>query len=180
MARNNSSTLILVGAILGLVFAIASMFVEVLGFFNVSVVTDSFLGGGTSSTWYNAFWGYYDMQDEKIVYFSENATEVIYGVLIVVGAVLCLTRQRALGLVGSILMLVGILLWGIALVDHFTQLLKNIGVNPENYTIFDMFVGSKEYDMFLFSVTVKWNVGIGFYGCTIGAILALVGAIQSR
>lgn len=174
MAKNDTAMLVLVGAIIALFMAIASMFVEQLAFFNASATGPiTWLLDG-DSMWISAFWGGYDWINGETIYFNKELVKVLPGILIVVGAVLCFMKQRNLALIGSILMIIGVLLWGVNLADYFTEILNKLYLDPEDYTIFDMISGKEKF--FLSEIT--WNIGIGFWGCLVGSFLALVGSIK--
>ena len=182
--KRDTSALVMVGAILAIFFVIASMFVKELAFFNISFRIQMPFVDESNFTWYNAFWGYRDYENEKIVYFSESTSEVASGVIIIIGGLLCFSKQKTLSLVGPLLMIIGVGIWSLQLVDHFTQFLRDLGANPSNYTIFDLIAGSERFPINVFlievgSYTVNWNLGLGYYGVLLGSILSLVDSIKS-
>ncbi len=180
----DTSAIVVIGAILAIFFVIASMFVKELAFFNISFRIQMPFVDESDFTWYNAFWGYWDYENDTMVNFSNNTSEVASGVIIIIGGLLCFSKQKSLSLVGSILMVIGIGIWSLQLVDHFTQFLRDLNLSPSNYTIFDLIVGSERFPIMVFFIevgtyTVNWNLGLGYYGCLVGSILSLVSSIKS-
>ena len=182
--KSDTGALVIVGAILAIFFVVASVFIKELAFFNIAFRIQMPFVDESNFTWYNAFWGYWDYENEKIVHFSENISEAASGVIIIIGGLLCFSKQKTLSLVGSILMIIGVGIWSLQLVDHFTQFLRDLGANPSNYTIFDLIAGSERFPIKVFfveigSYTVNWNLGLGYYGVLLGSILSIVDSIKS-
>jgi hypothetical protein len=178
------SSLVIVGAILAIFFVIASIFVRELAFFNLSYRYQALFTDTSDYTWYNGFWGYWDAENDKIVYFSNETSEAASGIIIIIGALVCFSKQKTLSLVGSILMVIGISIWSLQLVDNFTQFLRDLGANPSNYTIFNLIVGSERFPIRFLNLeigayTVDWNLGLGYYGTLVGSILSLAYSIKA-
>ncbi len=182
--KRDTSSLVIVGAILAIFFVIASIFVRELAFFNISYRYQALFTDTSDFTWFNGFWGYWDAENDKIVHFSDNTSEAASGFIIILGALLCFSKEKTLSLIGSILMAIGIGIWSLQLVDNFTQFIRDLGADPSNYTIFNLIAGSERFSIRIFTIeigayTVEWNLGLGYYGTLIGSILSLAYSIKA-
>jgi len=155
MAKKTSRSIIaIVGGIIALFGIVLGIFIKELGWWNMLNV---FLGDVEYTNLYTtAFFGDVD------TYFSSELTYLLPGIIAGVGALLCLSGNKILSLIGGIAVFAGMGLFMILLGGSWVGDLAELSdKNPFS-------------DSFL---VFKWRLGIGFYITGSGGLLALIGGL---
>ena len=161
--KSNRSILAMIGGIVIVLGVVLSIFLKELGWWNFLTV----VGGDVTDNYYlSAFFGDGDP------YFADTLTLLLPGILAGIGGLLCITGNRFLAFIGSVLGIVGIVLFIVFLGDSDAATVANyldtsIFWDKVGITVGDVFSG------------VKWRLGIGLFTTGGGSILALVGGITA-
>ena len=164
MAKKTSRSLLaMIGGLIAIVGVVLSIFIKEFGWWNFLTVVNNEV---TNNEYLSAFFGDGDP------YFADTFTLLLPGIVAGVGAILCLTGNKFLSFAGSILVIVGIVLFFVFLGDSDAASLAsfldtNIYWDSFGVTIGDSFSG------------VRWRLGIGLFVTAGGGILSLVGSITS-
>lgn len=163
----------LIAGLVAILSAVLSLFLEMFGWWNMQLIYDPIIGSTTTTPfWYNAFWGNYNGGSDEFTYFSEESTQMICGVLVCIGGILCMFQKKTAAIIGAVLIFAGIGLWLANFADMAKDLFESWGGDPDDIDLTKFFSGETT---FLFW-TLTWRVGYGFYMAIGSGLLALVGA----
>ncbi len=162
-SKSNRSLLAMIGGFIAVLGVVLSIFIKEIGWWNFLTVVNNEV---TNNSYLSAFFGDGDP------YFANTFTLLLPGIIAGVGGLLCITGNKFLSLIGSVLVIVGIVLFFVFLGDSDAAVLAdyldtNIFWDSFGVTIGDSFTG------------VRWRMGIGIFVTTGGGILSLVGAITT-
>ncbi|UYP46765.1 hypothetical protein NEF87_003050 [Candidatus Lokiarchaeum ossiferum] len=158
------SVIALIGGIIVLLGIVLSFFVDIFGWWNFYTI---FADDVTDSYFMNAFFG---DTDELL---NEDLTYLIPGILASLGGILCLTQNKALSIIGGVLVIGGIGFYLILLGDSdAANLANNLDTNilwdEFGVTLFNSFTG------------VRWQLGYGMITTAVGGIVGIIGGLTAK
>lgn len=159
--KTNRSFLAIIGGIIAVLGVVLSIFIKELGWWNFKTLI---LGDVTNNSYLSSFFGDGDP------YFADTFTLLLPGIIAGVGGLLCITGNKFLSLIGSVLVIVGIVLFFVFLGDSDAATLASY-IDTNIY--WDSFGGGDPFSGW------KWHLGIGLFMTAGGGILSLVGAITT-
>ncbi len=165
MAKKASrSFLAIIGGIIAVLGVVLSIFIKELGWWNFLTVFNDEI---TNNAFFSAFFGKGDPE-----YFGDTFTLLLPGIIAGVGGLLCVTGNKFLSLIGSVLVIVGIVVFIVLLGDSDAAVWAdfintNIYWDSVGVTVGDAFTG------------IRWRFGYGLFITAGGGILALIGGITT-
>lgn len=162
--KSSRSYLAMIGGLVAVLGVGLSIFIKELGWWNFLTVINNEV---TDNAFFSAFFG-----EGNANYFGDTFTLLLPGIIAGVGGVLCLTGNRFLSLIGSVIVIVGIVIFLVLLGDSDAAALAdflgtNIFWDKAGITIGDAFTG------------FRWRLGYGMFITAGGGILALIGGITA-
>lgn len=158
------STLALIGGLIALLGIGLSLFIEIFGWWNFYTIFNNEV---TDSTFYTAFF------ETSENYFNDELTYLLPGIIAGVGALLCITSNKTLSIIGGILIFVGIGVFLVLLGDSDIADLANY---TDTNVFWDRF-GVQIGDSF---TGWRWQLGYGMIATAVGGVLGLVGGFTAK
>ena len=158
------SVVALIGGIIALIGIVLSFFVEIFGWWNFYTIV---LDDVTDSFFMNAFFG----DTEEL--FHEELTYLLPGILASLGAILCLTQNKTLSIIGAVLIIGGIGFYLVLLGDSDAANLAN---NLDTNIFWDEF-GIEVFNSFS---GVRWQIGYGMITTAVGGVVGLIGGLTAK
>ena len=160
--KSNRSILAIVGGLIVVLGVVLSIFIEELGWWNFKTFL---FGEVASSNYLSVFFADGDP------YFADTFTLLLPGIIASIGGIMCITGNRILSFIGSVLVIVGVVLFLVFLGDSDVSTILSSYLDSNIF--FETVGGGDPFS------GAKWYLGIGFFMTAGGGILSLIGAITA-